>query len=169
MQDAWMDRLSEYLDGDMDRSERASLETHLERCAECAAVLEDLQRVRARAQELGAMRVPADLWPRIEAAIAEGRIGTSPAAPGSLVPARVTRLGPARGGRTSFSLPELLAACLAVAIISGGAVYALLRHQAPAPKAEQLAGAGTPAPRTPQGAASERPAPGNGGGGPARG
>src|SRR2546428_11540336 len=146
MQDAWMDRLSEYLDGDMDRSERASLETHLERCAECAAVLEDLKRVRARAHELGAMPVPADLWPRIEAAIAEGRIGTSPTTPGSSVPARVTRLGPARGGRTSFSLPELLAACLAVAIISGGAVYALLRHQAPAPKAEQLAAARTPPP-----------------------
>src|SRR6267142_2772389 len=158
MQDSWMERLSEYLDGHMDRCERASIEAHLEECAECAAVLADLERVRARARKLQAAPVPADLWPRIEAAIAQGGTEPPPAAPPS-GPARVTRLDSARGGRFSFSLPELLAACLAVAIISGGAVYSVLRHQAQASKAGPMV-ARAPELRTSQGAPSELPAAG---------
>ena len=74
MQDVWMERLSEYLDGEMDRSERASLEVHLEGCAECAAVLADLKRVRARARELYPVPVPEDLWPRIGRASCRERV-----------------------------------------------------------------------------------------------
>jgi anti-sigma factor ChrR (cupin superfamily) len=120
MHDRWMERLSEYLDGEMDPAERVSLETHLGECAECAAVLEGLGRVRARAKELSRVPVPQALWPRIEAAIA---LGSSADA----ATARVVSRKP--GGRRFFSLPELLAACLAVAIVSGGVVYALLRHR----------------------------------------
>ncbi len=140
MQDRWMERLSEYLDGEMDRAERVSLETHLGECGECSAALEGLSRVRARARELRQAPAPPALWPRIEAAIAQGQDATAVAGPTSAAepraaavaagPARVIRLGSMRGGRHSFSLPELLAACLAVAIVSGGLVYALLRHQA---------------------------------------
>jgi len=159
MQDVWMERLSEYLDGEMDRSERASLEGHLEECAECAAVLADLKRVRARARELCPVPVPEDLWPRIETAIAEARTKTPRAAPDASMPARVIRIRHPGGGRASFSLPELLAACLAVAILSGGAVYALLRHQAlvsrPTSKAEPVTVARAPELRTSLGATSE--------------
>jgi len=158
MQDAWMERLSEYMDGDMDRTERASIEAHLEECAECAAVLADLKRVRTRAREFGAVPVPADLWPRIETAIAQGRTGTPHASPPS-GPAGVTRIGSAHGGRFSFSLPELLAACLAVAIISGGTVFALVRHQAPASKAAPAIVARAPGFEPSRGAATERTSP----------
>jgi len=156
MQDTWMDRLSEYLDGDMDRTERVSIEAHIEKCAECATVLGDLKRVRARTRELGAAPVPADLWARIEAAISQGGATVSSRTPDPSVP-RVTRLGHARGGRSFFSLPELLAACLAVAIVTGGTVYALLRHEAPPSKAP-ITVAKAPEPRTSQALAPERTA-----------
>lgn len=120
MQDRWMERLSDYLDQAMDRPERESLETHLGECAACAAALDGLRRVRARAKELSQAPVPPALWPRIEAAIARRQ-----------EPAPVLRQGSRPGGRRFFSLPELLAACLAVAIVSGGVVYAFLRHQTP--------------------------------------
>src|SRR6185503_11783524 len=144
MPDTWMERLSEYLDGAMDRSEREALEAHLTDSPECSGVLAELKRVRAKARELSDMPVPKEIWSRIERAIAPG--SASDPVPG---PVRITRLG-GRGG-FSFSLPELLAACLAVAIVSGGAVFAVLHH-APArvvSPAPSLASAPvTPSPRT---------------------
>jgi anti-sigma factor RsiW len=121
MPDIWMERLSEYLDGAMDRSEREALEAHLTECPECSGAIAELRQVRARARELSEMPVPKEIWSRIERAIG----GTTPVLrePG---PVRITRLG--GGGGFSFSLPQLLAACLAVAIVSGGATFAVLHH-----------------------------------------
>ncbi len=50
--DVWTDRLSEYLDGTLAGTERAALDAHLAGCAACAATLEDLRRVVARAQSV---------------------------------------------------------------------------------------------------------------------
>ncbi len=147
MHDPWMERLSEYLDGEMDRAGRESLEAHLKTCAECAAALEELREVRARARELRDQPVPAALWPRIEEAIAGG----GALAP-SAAPVRVTRLGSPRARR--FSLPELLAACLAVGIVSGASVFAVVRHLPPAKPPATVARA-PESPASP-GAASER-------------
>src|SRR5262249_33425382 len=123
MQDPWMERLSDYLDGDLDRADRESLEAHLKECAECAAVLGELRKVRARARELNDAPVPPELWPRIEKAIASPR--------GEIAPApRITRVAWS-GPRLSFSIPELLAAGLAVALVSGGVVFAVMRHAVP--------------------------------------
>jgi len=126
MQDPWMERLSEYLDGDLDKGEREPLEAHLNECAECTAVLGDLKKVRARARELNQAPVPPGLWPRIEKAIASSR---GEAAPVGRVVTRVAWRAP----RVSFSIPELLAAGLAVALVSGGVVFAVMRHAVPAP------------------------------------
>jgi anti-sigma factor RsiW len=126
MHDIWTDRLSDYLDGEMERTERDALEAHLETCAECPAVLAELTKVRARARDRSELPVPEEIWPRLERAIASGGTATPVT--------RITRL-PARV-RSSFSLPEVLAACLVVAIVSGGTVFAVLRH-APARVATQ--------------------------------
>ena len=69
MQDPWMNRLSEYLDEELDPSERGRLEEHLGSCAECTATLADLRQIRARARDLKDGPVPAGLWARIEAGI----------------------------------------------------------------------------------------------------
>jgi anti-sigma factor RsiW len=126
-----MERLSEYMDEELDRSDRQTLEAHLLGCPECAALLADLKRVRARACELKDAPVPAGLWPRIEAAIAEGRRRPFPV---WAAPRRASESDSRRGARFSFSLPELVAACLGIAILSGGSVYALLQHrESPSP------------------------------------
>ncbi len=155
MQDAWMERLSEYLDEDLERSERESLEAHLEGCADCASVLAELKSVRERARAgLGDSPVPTDLWPRIEARIESAR--TRPAPVTELEVTRTPR--GSRGARFSFSLPELIAASVAIAILSGGAVFALVKYRetgAPAPGriVAKSPESGAPSPTEPAGSA----------------
>ncbi|HEY6866167.1 MAG TPA: zf-HC2 domain-containing protein, partial [Candidatus Eisenbacteria bacterium] len=45
----WMDRLSEYLDGELGERDRGALEAHLAGCAECTETLAALRAVAARA------------------------------------------------------------------------------------------------------------------------
>src|SRR5262249_11801788 len=52
MTDLWTDRLSEYLDGELESAERLELERHLASCGACATALEDLREVAARAASL---------------------------------------------------------------------------------------------------------------------
>ena len=49
----WTDKLSDYLDGELTGDERSAVDAHLRSCAACAAVLNDLKRVVARAGFLG--------------------------------------------------------------------------------------------------------------------
>jgi len=59
----WEARLSDYLDDELTAGERLELEDHLRGCASCAAVLEDLRAVVARADGCATESVPAnDLW-----------------------------------------------------------------------------------------------------------
>jgi len=131
MQDSWMERLSEYIDGELDPSERGTLEAHLPGCADCRSALADLKLVRARARKLREEPVPAEIWSRIETAIAEGRKIPFPA--GRPLSRRSSEGDSGPGARFSFSLPELIAACLAIAVLSGGLVFALARHPASHP------------------------------------
>ncbi|MGH7483739.1 MAG: zf-HC2 domain-containing protein [Longimicrobiales bacterium] len=64
---AWMERLSEYLDGGLSGEEAAALEDHLEACAECRAALRGLDAVRERAARLEPAAPARDLWPGIMA------------------------------------------------------------------------------------------------------
>ena len=109
MSDQWTDRLSEYLDGELKGSERALLEAHLERCDDCQETLAGLRRIVMRARSLEDRPPAADLW----AGVAE-RIG---------VPPRTVVL-PARRGFT-FSLPQLLAAGIALAVFSASGAWML--------------------------------------------
>src|SRR4029079_828701 len=67
----WTDKLSEFLDGELAADEQRAFEAHLRGCTSCAAVLADLKRVVARAQQAGAVPRPpsADLWAGIAARI----------------------------------------------------------------------------------------------------
>jgi anti-sigma factor RsiW len=118
MSDQWMNRLSEYLDGELTSGDRAALEGHLLSCAQCTATLGELRQViaRARGMENGAPR--RDLWPEIAQ-----RIGATPKR-------STVDLGSRRGTRRwSFSLPQLAAAGIALMAVSGGAVW-LVVHPA---------------------------------------
>src|SRR6266498_5594336 len=82
------------------------------------AALEELRRVVARAQGLDDRPPTADLWP----AIAE-QIG-------------VARLAGRRARRRfSFTVPQLAAASVALALCSGGVAWLLVRSRVPPPVA----------------------------------
>lgn len=131
MSDRWTDSLSDYLDGGMDPAEHRLLGAHLAECPECAATLEDLRLVTSCARALPNEAPKADLWPGIQARI-RGAGATDRAA--VLTP---------RGGfpvrRFSFSLPQLAAACVALAVLSGGVVWYAM-SQAPSRVPGVLAG-----------------------------
>ncbi len=103
MSDPWIDRLSDYIDGDMTPIERLELEAHLTGCAECSETLAGLRRVVARARALEDVVPESDLWPGVAA-----RIGAR----------RLPR-------RWSFSLPQLAAASIALVALSSGAGWVL--------------------------------------------
>lgn len=126
MTDRWMERLSEYLDGELPPAEQAALEAHLETCTDCPAILADLGRVAARARAIDVHAPRRDLWPGIA-----GRIGATPG--------RARRIG----RRWSFSLPQLAAAAVVLMTLSGGAVW-LTRPNASAPASSSIATGGSP-------------------------
>jgi tetratricopeptide (TPR) repeat protein len=105
--DRWNDRLSEYLDDELETGERAELETHLAACVRCRTDLEALQRVAARAAALPDVPPDADLWPGIAARISPPQAGTSAKQP----------------RRFAFTMPQLIAASLALMVLSGGMVW----------------------------------------------
>ena len=131
--DRWTDRLSEYVDRELPDAERIALEAHLAGCAECRATVELLRAVQQRAARLPDRPAERDLWPAIAAMI------------GSESPIRPERpdvrpLAPRR--RYAFSLPQLAAAGIALAVLSGGTAW-LVRD---ASDAAPAAVATTPAP-----------------------
>jgi hypothetical protein len=113
MNDQWTNRLSEYVDDELDSKQRAELEAHLETCGHCYATLADLRDVVARAKRLEDREPAKDLWAGIRARM----IQTRSARPAVRPPGR----------RFSFSVPQLLAACIALVLLSGGAVWTALR------------------------------------------
>ncbi len=124
--DGWTDRLSEYLDGELSRAERAALESHLEGCVSCRTTLGTLEAVRNRAAALEDVAPARDLWPGIAARIAAE--GEAQRAPRSTIRTHehVWRR------RFALSLPQLAAAALVVALLGGGSALLLSRGQGPA-------------------------------------
>ncbi len=110
MSDVWTGRLSEFLDGELSAAEREVLEAHLQGCAECAATLEELRRVVARARSLEDRPLPGDLWPAVAERIGAFELDAQPARAGSV-------------RRVSFTLPQLIAAGIALVVLSGGGVW----------------------------------------------
>jgi len=120
MTDRFQTRLSEYVDGELAPNEHELVERHLDDCAECAGIADDLRAVRARAAGLPGRRPATDLWSGIEARIAahDG--------------ARTTRLEPhhGMGRRIVLSVPQLAAAALALASLSAAGAWLTLRGTA---------------------------------------
>jgi hypothetical protein len=116
--DQWTDRLSDYLDGDLAAGERTALEAHLATCGDCRATLADLRRVVARAQALVDQTPKADLWPGVRARLTPGpaTVGSPLGRPGVNVPWRV-----------SVSVPQLMAASIALVVLSAGSVWLAVR------------------------------------------
>ncbi len=119
----WTDRLSDYLDGELPPAERNSLEAHLENCAECARVLEELRAVVSRTRGLRDTPPQKDLWSGIERAIA-----SLPQEDGQVIdfPARLRSIDPLEDdGRLRLSLSQIAAASLILMVGSAAASWSL--------------------------------------------
>jgi anti-sigma factor RsiW len=123
----WIDGLSDYLDGQLSRNERAELEAALERDGELRRVLEQLQAVRSAAASLPSSAPASDLWPAIEA-----RIGTAEIVDFE-TPVRARR-------RISLTVPQLAAAAVALFLIGSTSVWLTVGAGS--------GGAGSPAPQS---------------------
>ena len=121
MSDKWTERLSEYIDGTLAKTERGALEAHLADCEACRTTLDELRRVVARARALDDRPPASDLWP----AIAE-QIGVSSGAH------RVVSLAAHRTRRrVTFTVPQLAAAAVVLLLLGSGGAYLAL-HRPPA-------------------------------------
>ena len=112
MTDSWTDRLSEYVDDELDAETRTALEAHLATCAECRAIRAELERVVARARAVGYREPASDLWNPIEASIRT-------AAP----QAKRRRL-------VTFSWPGLAAAAAIIALVAGSFAWVIASNRA---------------------------------------
>lgn len=104
-----------YLDGEMERDERRRVDDHLAACGACADLVGAVGRVVAAVRRLPAEAVPPrDLWTGIEA-----RMET----PGGARPRTVSGAGRRGPRRLAFTLPQLWAAGIAVALASAGGMW----------------------------------------------
>lgn len=148
MSDLYTERLSDYLDDALEPTARAEVAAHVESCAGCAATLDELRAVVDRARVLGPIEPDRDLWAGIAARIgdavapaaAEGKARAGepapiPDAPPAATPAPVAIETHPRwfAAAVRLTLPQLAAAGLLIAALSGGAAWWLLRAPAGAP------------------------------------
>jgi hypothetical protein len=116
--------IQEQVDGTLGSIRRAQLELHLDECADCRALLEDLQRIHDAAAALPELAAPDRAWLQIAGRLRqEGRIRQdAPAA------------RPAGRGHAAW-----LAIAAALVIAVGSAVMLLVPRGAPAPPAQTAA------------------------------
>ena len=112
MTDSWTDRLSEYVDDELDAETRTALDAHLATCPECRAIRVELERVVARARAVGYREPGNDLWQPIEASIRT-----------AVARAKRRRL-------VTFSWPGLAAAAAIIALVAGSFAWAIASRRA---------------------------------------
>jgi hypothetical protein len=110
----WTDRLSEYMDGELDRAERAMADRHLAACSACAMVLAELQELVSATALLPEVPPQRDLWPQISR-----RLAPRP----TLAGIDPTVIPFARRKRVVLSIPQLVAAGLALMLLSAGGMW----------------------------------------------
>lgn len=144
-----IEQLSEYVDDALSPRERARIEAHLSECPACERLVDDLRAVVTAAQSVEDMPPASDLWPAIAGRLERRGVGP-----------RVVPIDARRNQRRfSFSVPQLAAASIAIALLSAGAVWMAIRDggsalgpTASAPRSEEpitgaveepISGAGT--------------------------
>jgi len=114
MHQEWTDQLSAYLDDDLGPDERRAVDAHLVACAPCRHVLAQLRAVVAWAPDFVGVEPAADLWPGVARGIDTSRNVAFPARAGA-----------------RFSLVQMAAAAVLVAVVSGGGVWLLVDRAGP--------------------------------------
>lgn len=114
MTDRFTEQLSAYLDGELPTDAQTELTEHLEQCAECRDMLQELVRVLARARTLAADQSGHDQWQSIAALIQKPGIG-----------------GAAVRRRVALSWPQLAAAAVLLLVVGAGGSWLALRTPGP--------------------------------------
>ena len=110
---AFDERLADYLEGDLDSAARREVEAHVASCVRCAALLRDLEHIRASAAELPELTPSTDLWGGIARRI------DSPVLP-------LTRPAPnVDVGRRNFDWIRRAAIAAALVAVTAGVTYTL--------------------------------------------
>ena len=103
----YKDVIQELVDGTLGPVRRAELQTHLDHCDECGALVADLQKIRDAAASLDRPAPPAHVWMQIAGRLRqEGRLTAAP---------------PARGRQLA-----LLAIAASLVLAIGASIYVLL-------------------------------------------
>lgn len=113
--------LSELVDGTLSREGKARVESHLEACADCRALLADLRRIRESARALPKLAPPESVWQKVRADLEAERASG---------PSRVLGFVPRRR-----SVLAGLAAAAVLVLAAAAGVYYMTRPAAPAPLA----------------------------------
>lgn len=112
--------LSDHLDGELPPAARDEVAAHLDSCTDCARVAEQLEAIRRQARALGPVRPARDLWPGIRARLGDPDVVALPVD-------REARDGVAPWQRVvRLTVPQLAAAGLVLALLSGGGAWVLL-------------------------------------------
>jgi hypothetical protein len=141
MDDGW---LQDYLEGLLDPEAEETVRAHLEGCPRCQDEVEELSRLMTDLRALPLEALPSrDLWPQVawrtqdrpeveahairpgdtdETESRQGHLRELEALPGLAVSEKPTR----RSRRISLPAWQLLAASIALIVISGGSVWAIL-------------------------------------------
>lgn len=124
MHDPFIEQLSDYLDGELALSERTRLEQHLAGCAECATALEQIRRVAAWAPGYQGIEPDRDLWPLVQSQLSRRETKAARQARERWFSRRIT-----------VRLPHLVAAGIALVLLSAGGMWLARARSAPAPQA----------------------------------
>jgi anti-sigma factor RsiW len=115
-------RLNDFLEGLLFRDDEAEVQEHLAACHECKATMHSLRGLTEALAELPLEAEPErDLWADITT-----RIGSVPQGASDVEVIPIDAHLPPERRRRSFSLPQLAAASVAMAIISGASVWYIL-------------------------------------------
>jgi anti-sigma factor RsiW len=112
MTDRWTERLSEYVDGDLNDRDREAIEAHLPTCATCRETVAELRELLSQARALEPSPPAVDLWPSIAARI---EAGSRPAS--MRQPARW------KAWRLTLSLPQASLAALGLVAVTAAAMW----------------------------------------------
>lgn len=123
MREHWQERISEYLDGELQGDDRRAFESRMESDAELASAVEEVRQIIARAGELERPMPPAAVWEAIAARIAEqprgvDEAGSDPSGLDRVDRARELRRRAAPRPGIRLGPAQLVAACVTLVMVS---------------------------------------------------
>jgi len=114
--------LNDYVERELSPAEYVRIATHLETCAECALVVDDLQHIVRDASALGPLEPPAHVWAAIQERLAESRLA-SESSVGSRQSAVQSPKSTVQSRWTRFAWAAATAALIVMAFFTGRFTY----------------------------------------------